>query len=180
MIEMKEGEVLIKEIRRHWIVIIGTAVSAVLAAVLPLFILLMLRFFSVDVFKYLSFEGSPLAFFFSLYLLWLLIIITFLTVKWTEYYLDVWYITNIRVVDVDQGGLFARKTKTLKLNRVQDITVEVKGALATLVGFGDIHVQTAGASRQIVLRQSPAPHEIKSAIMEAIRAENEKRYGRPE
>lgn len=175
---MKEGERIIKEVRRHWFIILGTFLSSLFLAVIPLILILILRFFSFDIFQYLSFEGSSVYALITFYCLWLILVLIFLAVQWTEYYLDVWYITNMRIVDIEQIGLFARKAKTLNLERVQDVTVEVRGFIATMFNFGTIHVQTAGDSREILLPHSKYPYEVKRVVFEAI--EEKKRAQRNE
>ncbi|MGM0628963.1 MAG: PH domain-containing protein [Patescibacteria group bacterium] len=178
MIKMKEGERVIKEVRRHWFIMLGPLFSSFLLAITPLVLTLLLKLFSFDVFQYLSFEGPAFCPLVAFYCLWLLLVFIFLTVQWTEYYLDVWYITNMRIVDIEQIGLFSRKAKTLNLERVQDATVEVRGFIATMLNFGAIHVQTAGVSREILLPQSRDPYEVKRVVFKAI--EERKRLKKPE
>ncbi len=168
MIKMKEGERLVKEVRRHWFVMLAPVVGAVILAFVPLMIIIALRVFSVNVFDHVELGGPSFALVAAVYCWWLLMLVIFTVVQWTEYYLDVWYITNMRVVDIDQSSLFSRKTKTLSLRRVQDITVDVKGFIATYLDFGDVHVQTAGASREVILRQSKKPYDVKRVILKCI------------
>jgi uncharacterized membrane protein YdbT with pleckstrin-like domain len=87
---------------------------------------------------------------------------------WTDYYLDVWIVTNRRVIDVEQRGLFSREIATMQLSKIQDITTEVKGFLPTLIGFGDVHVQTAGLEREFVIRGVPHPHKTREMIESAL------------
>ena len=168
MIKLKEGEELIREIRRHWFVMFGSVLGSVFLALIPVVLISALLAFSVDIFQFLDFEGHSIASLLALYCLWLLLIMVFLTVRWTVYYLDVWYITSYRIVAVEQFGLFMRKTKTLNLDRVQDITVEVKGFIPTMFDFGTVHVQSAGASRRIDLDHSREPYEIKKTLLKAM------------
>ncbi|MGM0482289.1 MAG: PH domain-containing protein [Patescibacteria group bacterium] len=172
MIKMKEGERVLKEVRRHWFVMLGPLFSSLFLAITPLALILLLKIFSFDVFQYLFFEGPSVYPLMAFYCLWLLLVFIFLAVQWTEYYLDVWYITNMRIVDVEQIGLFSRKAKTLNLERVQDATVEVSGFIATMLNFGVIHVQTAGVSREILLPHSRNPYDVKRLIFKAIEENN--------
>ena len=143
-------------------------VGAGFLAIMPLLFLIIFYFLSFDIFGYLDSILETIMLMSLLYSLWLLLVIIFLTVKWTKYYLDVWFITNIRLVDVEQVGLFSRKVKSLRLERVQDISVEIRGFIATMLSFGDIHVQTAGASRKIILFQAKDPYEVKKDISTVI------------
>ncbi len=174
LIKIKEGERLIREVRRHWIVMLGPVLGSFFLVFLPLVIIFFLYLISFSILDFVSLNGSVFALSVIFYSLWLLFIFIFLTVQWTEYYLDVWYITDSRLVDVEQISLFSRKTKTLSLKRVQDITVEVNGFLATALNFGDVHVQTAGASRKIILYHSKNPYEVKKIISHLVETAIEK------
>jgi uncharacterized membrane protein YdbT with pleckstrin-like domain len=96
---------------------------------------------------------------------WALIIWMKLFGIWTDYYLDTWVITNKRIVDIEQKGFFRRHTGSFRMERIQDVTIEINGILATLLRFGDIHVQTAGESREFVIKGIPKPKRLKEEIL---------------
>jgi len=99
--------------------------------------------------------------------------------EWIDYYLDVWIVTTDRVLDIELLGFFRREVSEFKLSRVQDVTVNVHGFLATTINFGDVHIQTAGVSRQFVFRQVPKPHEVRRILIEAQDKYMERIAGRP-
>jgi uncharacterized membrane protein YdbT with pleckstrin-like domain len=86
---------------------------------------------------------------------------------WTNYYLDVWTVTNKRLITVDQRGLFNRETGSFRLERLQDVNVSVRGILATLIGYGDLQAETASEDRDFVARGIPDPQELKALILKA-------------
>ena len=63
---------------------------------------------------------------------------------WLDYYLDTFIITDKRLVDIEQSGLLGRTVAEQRLYRVQDVTSEAQGLLATMFHFGNVYVQTAG------------------------------------
>ena len=85
--------------------------------------------------------------------------------QFVDYYLDAWVITNDRIVNVEQQGLFARTVSELDLYKIQDVTSEVRGLIPTLFNYGNVHVQTAGTQERFVFEQVPNPHEIRKRIM---------------
>lgn len=107
-----------------------------------------------------------LLFFLSLLLsiFWLIIFITF-----TNYYLDSWIITNERTIHTELRSLFSRFFSSVSHDRIQDITVDVHGFLASVFHFGDIHIQTAGEFREFIFRQISDPNKTKEIIFEAKR-----------
>lgn len=84
---------------------------------------------------------------------------------WIDYYFDVWIITNERIVNIEQKGLFARHVSELNLSRVQDVTATVEGIIPTVLNYGDVHIQTAGEENRFIFRQVPDPYRIKDTIM---------------
>ncbi|KKU19205.1 MAG: hypothetical protein UX31_C0010G0004 [Candidatus Nomurabacteria bacterium GW2011_GWA1_46_11] len=153
---LKEGEHIIFEIRRHWYVLARESSVIVLMALLPLFLLGGFNYF-----------GLSESFFMPILALcsgWLALLWTLFFVVWTNYYLDVWIITDERIVDIEQFSLFSRDISEFRMDRVQDLTVEVKGMIPTLLGFGNLHVQTAGMHHEFHIMEIPNPYEVKDRI----------------
>jgi hypothetical protein len=83
---------------------------------------------------------------------------------WTDYYLDILLVTNKRILDIEQKGFFNRELAIVRLEKVQDITVSVKGVLATFLDFGSLHIQTAAESREFIINDVPNPNKIRKII----------------
>ena len=98
---------------------------------------------------------------------WWLLLWTMFAVAWTNYYLDLWVVTDRRIIDIQQHGLWSRKISECRLDRVQDISTEVRGFLPTLLGFGDVRIQTAAEAERFIMKDVPHPYEIKDAIFRA-------------
>ena len=62
---------------------------------------------------------------------------------WIDYWLDVWIVTDERVINIEQKGLFSRSVSELHFYNVQDVTTSVRGVIPTLLNYGDVEVQTA-------------------------------------
>lgn len=70
--------------------------------------------------------------------------------------LDLFIITNKRVIDVDQINFIQRKVSDMPIVNIQDVSYECKGLLGTLLTYGTIHVTTAaGDSSNIRIRFVP-------------------------
>ncbi|MBU1179420.1 PH domain-containing protein [Patescibacteria group bacterium] len=98
----------------------------------------------------------------------------FLFAAFLDYYLDTWIITNDRLLNIEQEGVFARTISELDLYRIQDATSEIKGILPSLFGYGNVYIQTAGEKARFVLEQVPNPHELRKKIMDL--AEEDRKY----
>lgn len=106
------------------------------------------------------------AFFESLFMLFLWL---YAFLVWIDYYFDIWIITDRRIINVEQKGLFIRRVSELYYEKVQDVTTDVKGFLPTIINYGDVIVQTAGEEDNFLLRTVSDPYQIKSLIAEQQR-----------
>lgn len=166
-IQLETDEEILSIIRRHWFFVFSQCASIFVLMVLPLFGYMVVKFFApVSLFRLLDLYTVHSIF---LYTLWLLINWMMLASIWTNYYLDVWCITNRRIIKIDQIALFRRKTGSFRLEKLQDVTVEVNGILATFLDYGTLRAQTASEEidefRETYL---PKPQEIKAQILLAV------------
>jgi uncharacterized membrane protein YdbT with pleckstrin-like domain len=83
-------------------------------------------------------------------------------------------VTNDRILNIEQQGLFSRTVSELDLINIQDVTSEVKGIIPTIFNYGTVHVQTAGEAARFVFEQVPAPERIRQRILEMV-TEDKKR-----
>ncbi len=167
MIMFEEGEQIIKVIRRHYLVLVPEIFTLVLLAIAPLAIYAVLVSgfipLNIDIKDFVrSFFEEWKAFAYSV---WLLLLWIFFFVSWTDYYLDLWVITDRRIIDVEQKGFFHREVTTFMYGHIQDITVETRGFVETMFKFGTLHVQTAGHNREILIRDAHDPEEARSLIL---------------
>lgn len=164
MFKVGPGEKIIMEVRRHWFVIFLEGLLIFLLALFPLILFYLVnRFFLVG--KEIEIGGNPIYLFSFVYFLWLLGMWTIFFIMWTEFYLDVWYITDKRIIAIDQKGLFSREVIDLRYEKVQDATVEIRGIIPTLLNYGDIQIETAGTYRDIILKQAKNPADAKREIL---------------
>lgn len=165
----KDDENVIRIIRRHWFNVLQN-----------LFAILMMVFFLIGsylflpwlfpIFNTFAFKG---VFLFLENLFAMVVWILFFLV-WIDYYFDVWIITNRRVVNVEQKGLFSREVSEVELEKIQDITTEVKGIIPTFINYGNVYIQTAGEKERFIFADVPDPYEVKDIIMSLQNQEEKK------
>jgi uncharacterized membrane protein YdbT with pleckstrin-like domain len=158
--EQHTGEEVLHVIHRHWFNLFSHLFSVILAAVAIAgsFLILPVIFpEALDPVNYrlFSFVQNTLVLFVWLY--------GFLI--WIDYYYDVWIITNERIINIEQRGLFVRDMSELNLSRIQDVTTEVKGIIPTVLNYGDVYIQTASETERFIFRQVGDPYQIKDMIM---------------
>ncbi len=164
MINLYENEKIILKKRKHWYAIASQSLVLFFAALIPIATILLAL--TNDQAQLIIRQFMPLVIFGIS--AWLILLWTIFFVLWTNYYLDIFLLTNYRVVDIEQHGLFARDMAEIRYDRIQDVTIEVFGVLPSLLGFGNIHIQTAGRQREVVVRHIPRPDGIREVLSEQI------------
>jgi len=167
MFKLEDKEIIIKVIRRHYLVMVPMILTLLLLTLLPLFIyvLLVSDFLLLDQNVKMTIET-----FFSEwkvfgYSLWLLLLWIIFFIEWTDYYLDLWIITDKRIIDVEQKGFFRREVTSFSFGQIQDITVETSGFVETFFKYGTLHIQTAGHNREIIIRDAYLPEEARTLVL---------------
>ena len=167
MFNLESGEKIHIILRRHWLILAFNLASAAVLVTLGIIAYLFLQnaSFPTENFPFLAAANSWKTFLPVLFGVYLLMMWSFIFTVLVDYYLDVWVITDKRVIDIEQKGLFNREISEFPLTRVQDVTVNVKGILATIFSYGNIHVQTAGEHREFVFKEVPDPSYAKDLIL---------------
>lgn len=94
--------------------------------------------------------------------------------QFIEFFLDIWIVTNDRIIDIEQEGLFARTISELDLYRIQDVTTEVNGFFPTIFHYGNVIIKTASSTTHIVFRNVSHPNEIRQALIQL--AESDRKF----
>jgi uncharacterized membrane protein YdbT with pleckstrin-like domain len=170
MIHRKPGENVIFYLRRHPIIYIGDVIMVAALGLIPVI---------GDVLMHLiwpSLLTGPisrplLVLLASAYylILWLFFLSSFV-----DFYLDAWVVTDDRIVNVKQRGLFSRTVSELDLAKVQDVTSEVRGFLSFVFNYGSVFVQTAGETERFHFEQIANPHAVRKQLLGLVEADRKK------
>lgn len=160
----KEKEEIVVFTRRHWLVLFSPIVSGLLASLLPLLIII--------IGAQLLIKYNLSALFTLLWVLYLMMIWFFIFYKLTMHSLDTWIVTNERIIDISQVGLFSRKVSELHLTSIEDISVHTNGVLQSYLNFGNVEIQTAANTQRFLFEEIPKPLEVKDKIMHAASLHN--------
>lgn len=156
----KEGEEILLVLHRHWFNILS-----------QFLLILAMTFLLIGSFAYLPFffpalsQGENRKLFFFLENIFIIFTWLLSFLIWIDYYFDVWIVTDRRIVNIEQKGLFSRAVSELELEKIQDITTDVKGIIPTFFNFGDLQVQTAAEQQRFLFRSIPDPYNVKNLIM---------------
>ena len=171
-IKLEDDEEILLTVRKHWWIIVTRVATVLFLAILPLVLFSLVRSVTTEsvaissTLEDLLTQYDQLLTFF--YLAWLLFCWILLANYFTDHYLDLWTITNRRIVSIDQRGFFSRFLSSFRLERLQDMNIEVTGIIPTLLNFGTIEAQTAGGSNEeFKTDHMPDPRGLKALIINA-------------
>jgi membrane protein YdbS with pleckstrin-like domain len=99
--------------------------------------------------------------------IWYLLVLAFFHYTWIDFYMDMAIITDDRLIDISQHGIFHRAISEVSLLRVQDVNATTKGIFQTIFNFGRVDVETAGDIPNFVLDNRPKPFEIARVVQNA-------------
>lgn len=179
-IQLEPGEDVLKVVRKHWFVIFAELFGAFMMLLLPFLVLFLLAVFpeplmavEIDLGNFTSLIVFAIA-------AWTTLTLMFAFTIWTHYYLDLWIITDRRIILVDQVHFFNRNVSSFRLERLQDIEFYVKGIIPTLLNFGTVRAQTASAFESNFKTSGlPDPRGIQATIQRAMDARLAELYNNP-
>ncbi|MCK9352076.1 MAG: PH domain-containing protein [Candidatus Paceibacterota bacterium] len=163
MIDLEQNEKILLHARRHWFFLFQKILSLIPLVVIPVIVIFSVPM-TVDSFSFSEKSGVALIIFFLFS--WLLCIWITSFIMWTDFYLDVLIVTDHRVINVEQKALFSRETSSLHLDKIQDVSVDVHGVIATFLSFGTLRIQTAGETGEFGIKGIKEPDQVKKIILE--------------
>ncbi|MFA5831714.1 MAG: PH domain-containing protein [Candidatus Paceibacterota bacterium] len=174
MIDLEQNEQVLLTSRRHWFTLFVRLFPLLLFAIVPIVIIAALQVLgsiaenslTAGGKNFFPLSGSMPALIIFLLFSWLLCVWIGAFIIWTDYYLDVLIVTDHRIINVEQKALFSREIASLHLDKIQDVTIDINGVLATFLIFGDLRIQTAGEVEEFVIRNVKDPTTIKNVILE--------------
>lgn len=154
IILLKDDERVLRIVRNYWLVYLPQLVLSFLLIAAVLFLLLPLMSLG-----------------------WAGLVIVLAALAMGAYYgartLIIWYwnvfiVTNLRIVDVNQHGFFRRTVAEVSYDKVQDITYSIDGFWHSLFNFGVVHLETAGGGAALELPDVRDPKEVNHLLTETM------------
>jgi hypothetical protein len=170
-IQLEPDEEVLKMVRKHWFVIMAELFGTFVMLLIPFFILTgllifpdTLAAFDISLTKYTAVIAFVMAG-------WLVFTLLAGFTIWTHYYLDLWIITDRRIILIDQIRFFNRNVSIFRLERLQDIEFSIKGLIPTFFNFGTLNAQTASHFESTFRSAGlPDPRELQAVIQKATDA----------
>jgi hypothetical protein len=159
--DQRPDENVILLLRKHWLTHLLPLVSLIIVFIVPI-LTWFLVINQLPFFEDLSTQVVVLG-----AVVWFLLGIFFIAYHWLDWYLDIYVVTDQRVIDITQNGLFHRIVGETSLDNIQDVIYEIKGFKQTLFNYGNVMIHTAGPSGDIVFEEVEHPQRVQRVLLEA-------------
>ncbi len=147
---LKDNEKIVMTLHRHWIILIFHFLYF-LALFVSSWILVSYQTTIIDL------TGSSL-YWWGLSLYWI-IFLTFILIDWINDELDIFIITDSRVIGIEQISALSRNVTECSLDRVQEVNAHTAWVLQTIFWFWDVHIHTASETSNMIVNYAPDPIE---------------------
>ncbi len=87
--------------------------------------------------------------------------------SWISWYFSVFIVTDQRLIQITQKGLFSRSVIDMRLSQIQMVNYQIAGLQETLLGFGTIMMQTFVGD--LVIHDIHHPAAIQKKLLEVLR-----------
>lgn len=108
--------------------------------------------------------------FWSAMCLYWIFFLTFIFLSWVNDELEMFLITNERIIGIEQVSPLTRKVSECSLDRVQEVNAEISGALQTIFNYWQVHIHTASEHSNMTVYYAPDPVENARRVNNAINA----------
>lgn len=140
----------------------GLVISSFAILIGPLYTLILTAVYKNNIEKY----PTPMFFLWSLLLSLALGIIVFIP-SWINWFYSVYIVTDQRLIQVTQKGLFHRSMVGLGLSQIQMVNYEIAGLQETVLGYGTIMIQTYVGS--LTIHEVHHPAKIQTELLSILK-----------
>jgi len=155
------GEQVFIMLRRHWFTNLSWVFNSVLFALLPI-----LAYAIADLFKFnlITVLGWKIAVISVLmyYSFWL----TNLIRNFSDWYFDVYLVTNERVIDYDFQPFVAQEVSETALRSIEDVRERTVGFFPQMFDYGDLSIYSAADKLVITFDSIPKPTFVRDKILD--------------
>lgn len=150
---LKPWEEVLMAIRRHWIIYVFLGISFFFAIILTI---LVLTFLSWYIWTYMA-----------LIIFWQVVAI-FMYIRWLDHELDLFVITNNRIIGVEQLGFLNRSLWECNLGQVQDMRSQTAGLLSNILDYGTLTIQTAWSANNFEMEFAPKVIQTARKVLNVV------------
>jgi len=156
----EEQETVILFLRQHVIVNVPWIAIAILLALAPT-VVFPIFFNLMDASLHV-----PINYIIVATIWWYLATFGFILAKFLGWFINIYIVTNQRVVDIDFYYLLYKHFGEAELTKIQDISYTAGGIFAAIFNYGDVTIETAGEAPNLIFEKIPHPEQVVETIRE--------------
>ncbi|WKZ25376.1 MAG: PH domain-containing protein [bacterium] len=154
-------EKIVLLLRKHIITNLGWIVTSIILFLTPFFVSGLPLF-----------DNIPDNFMFIFILIWYLISIAYTLESFLTWFFNVYIVTDERVIDIDFYNLIYKEVSDANIDKIQDVTYKMGGAIRTVFNYGDVLIQTASEVPNFEFEAVPKPDKV-AKILQDLRIEEQ-------
>lgn len=156
------GERILLLLRSHPVTLFPWIALAVLIFIVP--------FIASKSAPYLGFNPAliPQNFLIILLIINYLAVLVIIFEKYLEWYFNATIITDEKVIDIDFEHLLYKAVDLAPLSKIEETDSVTAGIVGTIFNYGNVKVQTAGATVAIEMKNIPRPALVADMILDLI------------
>lgn len=157
---LEPHEKVLVKLHKHWILLVRDTIGTALAGLVPFL------FFAFAVLAGILPESIPTQVVWFATALWLLLIWIALVTTWTQFYLDVWLVTDRHIFGIDQVSLFHRRITTWSYEHLEEVSIVAENPIQMFFGYGSLELETAGSEDTYARVEGvPHPERVRAIIL---------------
>ena len=155
----EEGDKVVLFVRKHWVKYLVVSIVSILLFSIPVIgiIVYLLNKSEIDPMSIEIITASV-----GVYLL---VVMALILEAFVDFYLDMFIITEDRVVFVRQNGMFNQQIDEAHLSDISEVGVDVKGFINSIVGCGDVIVHMGNDEAILTIDDVQNAEKIAREIM---------------
>lgn len=153
-------------LRAHPITNLAWIIGAILLFFLPFFLPSFLAFLGIDI------SFIPPSYQLALLIINYLLVLVIVFEGFLNWYFNVYIVTDKNIVDVDFHSILFKNIDVGPLRNVEDVSSSMGGILQAIFHYGNVFVQTAGATKNIDFISVPLPHQVADFILDEAHKEH--------
>lgn len=110
------------------------------------------------------FSAFPTGFDLVITLAWYLFTMAYALESFLSWYFNVYFVTTLRVVDVDFYNLIYKQVSDANISKIQDVTYNMGGVTRTVFNYGNVFIQTAAEVSEFDFLAVPNPDKVAKII----------------
>lgn len=170
--DQEENEQIELFLRRHWATNIPWILASFIGLFFPALVVIVDQATSLHLI-----EQLPSTIFNGLMLVWFLFLAAYILENLLFWYFNVYIVTNLHLVQISLKSLFIKVVTQSRLDDVQGVRTSIKGVFASIFNFGDVLIETAARTEDILFDDVPNPDIVADRIQDLQEAQEGKGGG---